>query len=108
MESSLKIPSEQVVFEYLHDQLLLLVRKPPADDLIPRIFHPFIYYEDYFVKVEKCTFLTKDQVEINAKSVNREEFLEILRKAAESPLDHKALRALIFHGMCFTLAWIRP
>jgi F0F1-type ATP synthase gamma subunit len=35
------------------------------------------------------------------------QLLEILRKAAESPLNYEDLKVLLCHGKCFTLGWIR-
>jgi hypothetical protein len=63
-------------------------------DFILLVFYKLQPHETFFDQFKDRTLATKDEVKINAKSVNQEQFLEILRKAAESPLDHEALETL--------------
>jgi hypothetical protein len=43
------------------------------------------------------TLVSKDQFKKNAD----QQFLETLKRAANSPFSHEDLKALILHGMCF-------
>ena len=72
-----------------------------------RIFaFAYAFLSEYENDFKDRNLVTKDQ--FMAAATREPQFLEILRKAAKSPLDHKALETLIYHSMCFTLRWIRP
>ena len=72
-----------------------------------RIFaFAYAFLLEYENDFKDHNLVTKDQ--FMAAATREPQFLEILRKAAKSPLDHEALETLIYHSMCFTLRWIRP
>ena len=106
MESPLETEREQALRD-AHAKLSTLITKKNHILHIYYQLHQIDLDNKVLTRIKDQPLLTVDQVQINAESVNQEQFLEILRKAVKSPLDHEAVETLIFHGMCFTLGWIR-
>jgi hypothetical protein len=72
---------------------------PAEEDRNLRLAYTITHDFSHILEDYGCDFVTLDQFK---KNVNREQFFEMVKKAVESP-EVEDLKAVIFHGTCFTL-----
>ena len=102
------LSDEENVLQDFHKGLLAMrfIDTTKKDVVFYKVF--YLLHMVFLDQVKNRTLATEDQFKMNVRFVKREQFLEIFRKAVKSPLNREDLEALMFHGMCFTLVWIRP